>query len=100
MAWHKALPVAALPVGAHTRVELDGQPILLSHLEDGFHAVHDTCLHRGASLAAGPMAQGLITCHLHFWSFDARSGACTQVPGLALKAFNVKIEEGEVHVEV
>jgi nitrite reductase (NADH) small subunit len=100
MAWHKALAVDALPLGAHTRIEVEGQPILLAHLEDGFHAVHDTCLHRGASLSAGPMVGGQVSCHLHFWAFDVRSGACTQVPGLALKVFKARTEEGDVYVEL
>lgn len=99
-AWHRALPAEGLPVGGHTRVDLGGQPVLLARLEDGWHAVHDTCLHRGASLAAGPLEAGVVTCHLHFWSFEVRTGACTQVPGLALRRFNVKIEEGDVHVEI
>lgn len=100
MPWLRALAEAELPLGAHTRVDLGGQAVLLSRLDDGYHAVHDICLHRGASLAAGPLEDGIITCHLHFWSFDARTGACTQVPGLALRVFNVKVEEGDVHVEI
>lgn len=100
MAWHRALAETALALGAHARVDLSGQPILLSHLDDGFHAVHDTCLHRGASLAAGPLEDGILTCHLHFWCFDARTGASTQVPGLALRVFNVRTEKGDVYVEV
>lgn len=100
MAWLRALDLATLPVGAHTRVDLGGQAILLSHLDDGVHAVHDTCLHRGASLAAGPLAGGKVTCHLHFWSFDARSGECVQVPSIRLRKFPVKIEDGAIHVEV
>ena len=100
MAWQRALAAAELPLGAHTRVDLGGQPILLCHLQDGFHAVHDVCLHRGASLAAGPLEDGRITCHLHFWSFDVRSGACIQVPSIQLRVFPVKIEAEDVHVEI
>ncbi len=100
MPWVAVLDDAALPLGAHTRVEAQGQPILLARLDDGLHAVHDVCLHRGASLAAGPLADGVVTCYLHFWSFDVRSGACTQVPGLQLRVFPVKSEEGKIHVEL
>lgn len=100
MPWLKALPATELALGAHARVDLGGQPILLAHLDDGWHAVHDTCLHRGASLAAGPLEGGVVTCHLHFWSFDVRTGACTQVPSAQLRVFPVKVEEGDVYVEV
>lgn len=100
MPWLEALSQDALPVGGHARVDLGGQPILLARLDDGWHAVHDTCLHRGASLSAGPLEGGCITCHLHFWSFDVRDGACTQVPSMRLRVFPVRTEEGKVYVEV
>lgn len=100
MAWQFAIEAAALAEGAHTQVRLGGEAILLSHLDDGFHAVHDTCLHRGASLSAGPLSGSTITCHLHFWAFDVRSGICTQVPSIALKVFPTKTEEGNVYVDV
>lgn len=100
MAWQRALAQGDLAPGAHARVELQGQAILLSHLDDGWHAVHDVCLHRGASLAAGPLQDGVVTCHLHFWSFDVRTGVCTQVPSAVLKVFPVKLEEGDVYVDI
>lgn len=95
VAWSKDLPV-----GSKIRCDAGGQPILLARLEDGLHAVHDTCLHRGASLSASDMVDGVVTCHLHFWSFDVRSGASLQVPGLKLRTFTVLEEEGRIHVEV
>jgi nitrite reductase/ring-hydroxylating ferredoxin subunit len=88
-----------LPPGSHLRCDAAGQPVLLARLGDGLHAVHDTCLHRGASLSASPVQDGVVTCHLHFWSFDVRSGACLQVPGLKLRTFVVFEEEGNIYVE-
>ena len=100
MAWIAALPETGLPVGGHRRLELGGQPILLAHLADGWHAVHDTCLQRGASLSAAPLEGDEAVCHLLFWRFNVRSGACSQVPSMALRVFPVKVEQGGVYVEV
>jgi nitrite reductase/ring-hydroxylating ferredoxin subunit len=100
MAWHAALDEGALPVGGSLRVDLGGQPILLTHLADGWHAVHDTCLHRGASLSVAPLEGPLVTCHLHFWTFDVRDGVCAQVPSIRLRVFPVKLEDGKVHIDV
>jgi nitrite reductase/ring-hydroxylating ferredoxin subunit len=99
MAWMKAMD-GELAVGEHRRVELEGQRILLARLDDGYHAVHDTCLHRGASLSALPLEGAEAVCHLHFWRFDVRSGACTQVPSIVLRRFAAKAEQGGVHVEL
>jgi nitrite reductase (NADH) small subunit len=100
MPFERALSLRDLPLGAHAKVFVGGQPLLLSHLDGQVFAVHDTCLHRGGSLAAGPLQDGVITCPLHFWGFDVRTGVCTQVPSLALKAFPTKIDDGEVYVEI
>jgi nitrite reductase/ring-hydroxylating ferredoxin subunit len=98
--WELALTDAASVTVQPQRVELGGQPILLVRLDDGVHALHDTCLHRAVSLAEGTVEGGLITCSAHFWSFDLRSGTCTQLPEQGLRVFNTKIEEGKLYVEV
>jgi nitrite reductase/ring-hydroxylating ferredoxin subunit len=72
----------------------------VARLEDGLFAVHDTCLHRGASLSAGPLRDGVVTCMLHFWSFDVRNGACVQVPSLRLRSFAVSESGGSVYVDL
>ncbi|HXB97186.1 MAG TPA: Rieske 2Fe-2S domain-containing protein, partial [bacterium] len=62
-------------------------------------AVHDTCLHRGASLSVLPLEGGEAVCHLHGWRFRVRDGVCVQVPSLRLRSFPVRIEDGTVYVE-
>ena len=100
MPWEFAIEAAALPEGQNVKVTLGGQPIMLSRLDGGFHAVHDTCLHRGASLSVAPLQGRKVSCHLHFWTFDACTGVCEQVPSLGLRVFATKTEEGKVYVEV
>ena len=102
MAWHRALAEGDLPVGGYRRVDLGGQPVLVARLADGCFAVHDTCLHRGASLAAGalPLEGDEVVCHLHFWRFNVRDGACAQLPSLRLRRYPVKVEQGGVHVDL
>ena len=100
MAWALAAAEADLQAGQHRRVALGGQPILLARLEDGWYAVHDTCLHRGASLSVLPLDGDEAVCHLHLWRFNVRSGACSQVPSIVLRRFPVKLEQGGVYVDV
>jgi nitrite reductase/ring-hydroxylating ferredoxin subunit len=89
-----------LDPGSALRCEVAGQPLLLARLEDGLYAVHDTCLHRGASLSALPLEGAVATCHLHFWKFDVRSGACLQVESLRLRTYPVRERDGKIYVEV
>ncbi|HEV2819369.1 MAG TPA: Rieske 2Fe-2S domain-containing protein, partial [Solirubrobacteraceae bacterium] len=41
----------------------------------GFHALDDACPHRGGPLADGLVADSCVTCPLHGWRFELRSGA-------------------------
>jgi len=100
MAWLPALEADALAVGEHRRLDLGGQPVLLARLAQGFYAVHDTCLHRGASLSAGELEGDEAVCHLHGWRFRVEDGVCTQVPSLRLRSFPTRVEGPMVYVEV
>jgi len=100
MPFERALDLAELAPGQARRVLLGGQPILLALVDGQVHAVSDVCLHRGGSLAAGPLEGPLSTCPLHFWTFDVRTGACVQVPSIILKTFATKVENGEVYLEI
>jgi nitrite reductase/ring-hydroxylating ferredoxin subunit len=100
MPFERVLNSAELAPGASRKVLLGGQSILLSNLDGAFYAVHNTCLHRGGSLAEGPLENGAVVCPLHFWAFDLKSGACVQVPSMALKTFATKVENGEVYIDV
>jgi nitrite reductase/ring-hydroxylating ferredoxin subunit len=100
MPFERALAAAELAPGAHSKVLLGGQPILLANQDGQFYAIRDTCVHRGGSLAAGVLEGQTIVCPLHYWGFDVKSGVCNQVPSMALKTFATKVENGEVYVEV
>jgi nitrite reductase (NADH) small subunit/3-phenylpropionate/trans-cinnamate dioxygenase ferredoxin subunit len=95
-----AMESSELGEGVPRRCELAGQAILLLRVEGVPYAVQDRCPHRGASLSDSPVAGAVVTCHAHFWSFDVRSGASLQVPGLDLKTYRVVEEGGRIHVEV
>jgi nitrite reductase/ring-hydroxylating ferredoxin subunit len=100
MPFERALAVGDLAPGAHTKLRLAERPILLANLDGQFHAIQDTCVHRGGSLSAGLIEGQTVICPLHYWGFDLKSGICTQVPSMALKTFTTKVENGEVYVEV
>ena len=100
MPFERALSLDELAPGQHSRVMLNGQMVLLANVSGEIHAISDVCLHRGGSLAGGPLEGEFVTCPLHFWIFSVKTGACVQVPSIVLKVFPTKVENGEVHVEV
>jgi nitrite reductase/ring-hydroxylating ferredoxin subunit len=45
-------------------VELEGQEIALFRVEEAFHALSDTCTHRGGPLSEGTVEGAEVTCPL------------------------------------
>jgi 3-phenylpropionate/trans-cinnamate dioxygenase ferredoxin subunit len=115
MTLHDLCSVDELPVGKMKSFKVDGEKILLYHLEDGFYATQATCTHTFGPLARGKLVNGCeIRCPLHRARFDVRSGEVVEwanfPPGVqllnvvrqakALKTYPVSIKDGSVRVRL
>ena len=61
-------------------VQLHGQRFAVWRLADGSsRAVRDRCPHKGASLSAGRVNEGQLSCGYHGWCFSG-DGDCTAIP--------------------
>jgi nitrite reductase [NAD(P)H] small subunit len=56
-------------------VTVAGRRIAVFRLPDGFVALDATCPHAGGPLSDGIVADSCVSCPLHGWRFDLRSGA-------------------------
>ena len=74
--------------------------LALTCTRDGIFAMDNTCPHSGGALGEGMVEANKIICPLHSWEFDCKSGACSTEKGVTQNCYSVKIEKGEVLVEV
>jgi nitrite reductase/ring-hydroxylating ferredoxin subunit len=82
-------------------VEAGGQSIALFNVNGTFSAIENTCCHRGGPLGDGEVDGNVVTCPWHGWQFDVTTGACVAPnPAARVKKFAVKVDGGEVKVEV
>lgn len=72
--FHRVLPAAALAEGVPAACDVEGTPICLVRSGGVVHAFDDRCPHRGTPLSLGTVADGVVTCSLHTWQFDVRTG--------------------------
>lgn len=115
MAMHTVCKADDLPVGKMKAFRLDGQGVLVYHLQDGFYATQSTCTHMFAPLARGKILDDCkVQCPLHRARFDIRSGKVIDwanfPPGVQLldavrgkkplKTFPVTVVKGEVRVKL
>jgi nitrite reductase/ring-hydroxylating ferredoxin subunit len=96
----KVARLAELPPGAGRAVYAGGQDIAVFNLGDEIVAIGNECPHQSGSLGDGRLEDEIVTCPLHGWEFDARTGACMTVPGESVPRFRVRVAGDEVLVEV
>ncbi|MBM3851464.1 MAG: Rieske 2Fe-2S domain-containing protein [Verrucomicrobia bacterium] len=98
--WCEVADASSLSPGHCRTVETRGLRVTLVRVEEGFHAVEDTCPHRGASMGSGFLDGCTLHCPLHGWAFDVRTGAGLTRPDKPLRSFPTKVAEGRVWIEL
>jgi nitrite reductase (NADH) small subunit len=65
---------ADVPLLEGRRATVAGRRIAVFRLADGFAALDADCPHSGGPLSDGIVADRCVTCPLHGWRFDLRTG--------------------------
>jgi len=87
--------------GPGVSVSVEGRQIALYEFEGSIYAVDNRCPHRGGPMADGPVSGATITCPLHSWSFDMRSGEAVGRPGATIACFSIsKDPSGKIAIEI
>jgi nitrite reductase (NADH) small subunit/3-phenylpropionate/trans-cinnamate dioxygenase ferredoxin subunit len=99
MAFVRVAKATDIAPGQIREIRLEGMTIALANVEGQFHAISNTCLHRGGPLGQGSLQGNVVTCPWHGWSFDVTSGsvAPNQTPGVA--CYPVQLRGEDVYVD-
>lgn len=95
----KVLDQVALPDGGVELVVMNGLDVALFRRGDEILAIGNECAHKGGNLCDGRVEGDIVTCPLHGWEFDLRSGACMTIPGESVPRFTATVEDGTVYLE-
>ncbi len=87
-----------VPPGAAKVVVVQGHPVALFNVGGSFHAVSNVCLHRGGPLGEGQLDGAIVTCPLHGWEYDVRTGKNVGNPLARLRTFAVRVEGDDLFV--
>ncbi len=90
--------VTEIPPGTAKVVVVLGHPVALFNVDGTFHAVSNVCLHRGGPIGEGTLDGPVVTCPLHGWEYDVRTGRNLANPAARLRTFAVRIDGDEVLV--
>jgi nitrite reductase (NADH) small subunit len=74
--------------------------ICVANVNGVYSAMDNICLHRGGPLGQGMIEGGKVVCPWHGWQWDPTSGEAVQNASAKVAVYPLKIENGEVFVDV
>lgn len=98
----KAVAVNELPSGNMKTVMVAGKKIAVSHVDDEFFAIADTCSHEQCSLGSEGFLDGnVVTCGCHGAQFDVTSGKVMSLPATTdIATYQTKVDGNDVFVKI
>jgi nitrite reductase (NADH) small subunit/3-phenylpropionate/trans-cinnamate dioxygenase ferredoxin subunit len=93
----KAVEIAP---GQIREIRLEGMTIALANVGGQFHALSNTCLHRGGPLGQGSLQGNMVTCPWHGWSFDVISGKVSGSQSAGVASYPVERRGEDLYVDV
>ena len=97
-AYKTVAKMGEIPAGEGRAFEVNGRMVAVFLLDGVYHAIDDFCPHMGASLAAGAVEDGEVTCPWHAWRFRICDGTWCENPKIFVDSFEVRLEADEIQV--
>jgi nitrite reductase (NADH) small subunit len=92
--------IGDIPVGEGRVVDAGGKTLALFNVGGTYHAIDNTCSHRGGPLGEGDIDGTIVACPWHGWRWDVTTGANANNPAVSVACFPVTVEQGEIFVEL
>jgi nitrite reductase (NADH) small subunit/3-phenylpropionate/trans-cinnamate dioxygenase ferredoxin subunit len=94
--------VGDIPAGEGRAYEVAGRMVAVFLIDGKYSAIYDTCPHMGASLAAGYVENGGVTCPWHAWRFCVQTGDWLDNPRSSVRqeCFEVRVVGDEIQIAI
>jgi nitrite reductase (NADH) small subunit len=88
------------PQGEAKEFSLGDKVICVANVNGTITAMDNVCLHQGGPLGQGVVEGGKIVCPWHGWEYDPKTGQAGSNPNAKVTVYPIKVEGGEVMIEV
>jgi len=78
--------------------EVNGKTLAIFNADGTFHAIDNTCIHRGGPLGEGDVEGNVVTCPWHGWQFNVATGMCVNNPSSKVETYPVNVDGDDVKV--
>jgi nitrite reductase/ring-hydroxylating ferredoxin subunit len=97
----KVASTAEIPPGSGKLVEVEGKRVAVFNVGGRYHAIDDTCPHRGGPLSEGALEGEVVTCPWHGSTFNVTTGAVLSPPARSgVTHYPLRESAGELSVEL
>ena len=96
----KAAKTDEVKSGSCIGVKVEGVFIGIYNIDSKYYAINNICPHLGGVLHYGFFEGNVITCPLHMWEFDVKTGKCVWPEQERLPTYPVKVEGEDILVDV
>jgi nitrite reductase (NADH) small subunit len=86
--------------GEAREFEVGDKTICVANVEGAITAMDNVCLHMGGPLGQGYIEGSKVVCPWHGWEYDPKTGALGDDPKSRLAVYPIKVENGEVWVDI
>ncbi len=100
MSLHKVAEADLVKESRGLKVVVDGEEIVLFKVDGQICAIANHCPHQHfQKLHEGMFDHGIVTCPMHGWAYDVRTGISTNADG-RVKTFATEVKNGKVFVNI
>ena len=99
--WVKVAEVDQVPPLTGRVIRTQNGDIALFHAGDGqFYAIDNKCPHKGGPLSEGIVHDCHVTCPLHNWVLNLKTGEAEAPDEGKVATYAVKVEDGAVYLKL
>ena len=88
-----------VPENALKEVRLeDGFTVVVANAGGSYFACQASCPHQEVPLCEGLLDGTVLTCHMHLWQWDIRTGEPQGLAEAPLQTYGVSVEKGVIYL--
>lgn len=76
----------------------DGLKVLIAKSGNDYYAYQAICPHQEVALEEGLYDGCVLTCHMHLWQWDIRTGTPIGLAEAPLEFYDVRVEDGAIYI--
>lgn len=74
--------------------------VCIANINGTYSAMDNICLHQGGPIGQGTIEGGKVVCPWHGWAYDPQTGAASHNAKAKVAVYPMKIENGDVLVDI